>query len=114
MSGDVGDPAQAGHVAGLFCRLASERFTGVVYVERGESSGVFSFRNGSVVFVEDPGDEQSLADMLLAKGFVSSARYAEIAERVIESLAENEDVAFCELAVEQGALTRAQLDAELA
>lgn len=113
MSGDVGDPVQAGHMAGLFCRLASERFTGVVYVERGETSGVFSFRNGRVVFVEDPEDEQSLADMLLEKGFVTSAQYADIAERVIESLAENEDVAFCELAVQQGALTRAQLDSEL-
>jgi hypothetical protein len=114
MSGDVSDPVQAGRLAGLFCRLASERFTGVVYAERGESSGVFSFRKGRVVFVEDPGDEQSLADMLLAKGFLTSAQYAEIATLVIESLAENEDVAFCELAVERGALSREQLDSELA
>jgi hypothetical protein len=114
MSGDVGELVQAGRLAGVLCRLARERFTGVVYAERGDDVGaVFSFRHGHVVFVEDLGGEQSIPDMLMERGFITKEQYARIATRVVDSLAENEDVAFCEQAVELRILSQAQIDTEL-
>ena len=112
MTGDV-DEAPGGRLAGLLCRLANERFTGVVYAEHDQAGGVFSFRDGRVVFAEDLGDAQSIGDGLLEKGLLTQAQYAEVATLVIESLAENEEIAFCEHAVRLGFLSQQQADAEI-
>jgi hypothetical protein len=98
----------------LFYRLGRDRFTGVVYTEHGDAGAVFSFRNGKVVFAENLGDAPSIADTLLEKQLLTKAQYAEIATQVLESLAENEEVAFCEQAVRMGVLTRQQVEAEMA
>jgi hypothetical protein len=113
ISGDVGALAEKGKLAALLCRLARDRFTGVVYAQREDSGAVFSFRDGRAVFVEDLGEAQTIPDMLLERGLVTSKQYAEIATRVVVSLAEDEDVAFCQQAVQAKILTQAQLDAEL-
>jgi hypothetical protein len=113
MSGDVGELAQSGRLPALLCQLARDRFTGVVYAEREDSGAVFSLRDGRAVFVEDLEDGQTIADMLLEHGLVSAQQYSEIATRVLDSLAENEDLAFCQHAVQLQILTQAQVDAEL-
>ncbi len=114
MSGDVGEQAGPGGLAAVLCRLARDGFTGVVYAERDDDAGaVFSLLAGRVVFVEDLGDEQSIPDMLLERGLLDERQYAEIAADVVESLAENEDVAFCQQAVSKGILSQDQVDAEL-
>jgi hypothetical protein len=113
ISGDVGALAETGKLAALLCRLARERFTGVVYAEHEETGAVFSFRDGRAVFVEDLGDAQTIPDMLLERGLLSNEQYTQIATRVVESLAEDEDMAFCEQAVELRILAPSQIDAEL-
>jgi len=104
---------RAGRPASVFCRLARTRFTGVVYAEHDEGGGIFSFREGMPVFAEDLGDTPLLADDLLARGLIDAAQYAEIAARVIELGPDDEDIGFCEVAVELGVLAAAQVDAEL-
>lgn len=104
---------RAGRPASVFCRLARTRFTGVVYVEHDEGGGIFSFREGMPVYAEDLGDAPPLADDLLTRGLIDATQYAEIAARVIELGPDDEDLGFCEIAVELGALAPAQVDAEL-
>src|SRR4051812_26650349 len=113
MTGDVDPAPSQGQLAGLFCRLATERFSGVAYVENDQGGAVFSFRSGQIVFVEDLGEAQSIPETLVAKQLLTDVQYAEIAARVLESMAENEDVAFCQEAVRLGHLSQAQVDAEL-
>jgi hypothetical protein len=110
MKGDVSELVESGRLAPLFCRLARDHFTGVVYAEREDGGAVFSFRDGRVVFAEDLGDGQTIPDMLLERGLVNAKQYAEIATCVIDSLADNEDVAFCEHAVRLRVLSQAQVD----
>ena len=109
----MGDLSRTARLADLFCRMARERFTGVLYAEHDEAGGVFSLRDGQIVFAEDPTDERGVADLLLEKQLLSAAQYAEIAAHVIESGAENEDAAFCEHAIRLGVLTRRALDIEI-
>jgi hypothetical protein len=113
MSGDLVELTRGGRLAHVLCRLARSAFTGLVYVERDQDSLVISMREGRPVFVEDLGDEVSIPDMLLEQGLVTKEQYANIATRVLESLAENEDVAFCRVAVETRVLSQHQVDAEV-
>jgi hypothetical protein len=113
MSGDVGELAQSGRLPALLCQLARDRFTGLVYAERQDSGAVFSFRDGRAVFVEDLENGQTIPDMLLERGLVSAQQYNDIATLVLESLAENEDLSFCQHAVQLQVLTQAQIDQEL-
>ena len=108
---DLDDLLKTGRMASVLCRLARDGFTGVLYVDHDESGGgIFSFRDGKPVFVEDLGDGPSLPDQILERGLVNQTQYAEIAERVTEALVESEDVAFCQVAVEVGALTQEKVD----
>ena len=113
MSGDLVELTRGGRLDHVLCRLARSAFTGLVYVERDDESLVISMRSGRPVFVEDLGDEVSIPDMLLEQGLVTTEQYADIASRVLESLADDEDVAFCQVAVQTGALSQQQVDAEL-
>jgi hypothetical protein len=105
--------AAAGRLASVFCRLARGRFTGVVYVEHDDAGGVFTFRDGMPIYVEDLGSEGMLGEQLLAQGLITAEQHAEIAAAAIGSATENEDLAFCEQAVQLGVLHQAQVDAEL-
>lgn len=105
--------AAAGRLASVFCRLARARFTGVVYVEHGDEGGVFTFRDGLPIYVEDLGNSGTLGDQLLGQGVISGEQHTEISAAAIGSETENEDLAFCEQAVQLGALSQAQVDAEL-
>ena len=106
--------AAAGRLASVFCRLARNRFTGVVYVEHeDDGGGVFTFRDGLPIYVEDLGGDASLADQLAAQGMITREQHAEVAAAAIGSAHENEDLAFCETAVQLGVLSQAQVDAEL-
>ena len=89
------------------------RFTGLVYIEHSEGGCSFSFRDGMPVFAEDLGDAPLLADDLLIRRVIDEAQYAEIAARVIELGPDDEDLGFCEVAVERSILSQAQVDAEL-
>jgi len=105
--------AAAGRLASVFCRLARSRFTGVVYVEHEDEGGVFTFRNGMPIYVEDLGNDGMLCDQLFAQGLITSEQHSEISAAAIGSATENEDLAFCEQAVQLGVLSQAQVDAEL-
>lgn len=109
----MGELARAGSLANVLCRLAGSAFTGLVYAEHEEHSLVISIRDGRAVFVEDLGEQATISDTLLEQGLVTKEQYAEIAARVIESLAEDEDAAFCAIAVELGALSQQEVDAEI-
>jgi hypothetical protein len=100
-------------LAAVFCRLARERFTGVVYAECADGGGVFSFRDGRAVFFEDVREGHSVADSLLAQGLITELQYADIGAEVLNAAAESEDVAFCQQAVRLGVLTRVRVDQEL-
>jgi hypothetical protein len=100
-------------LAAVFCRLARERFTGVVYAECARGGGVFSLRDGRVVFFEDVREGHAVADSLLAQGVITELQYADIGAEVLNAAADSEDVAFCQQAVRLGVLTRARVDQEL-
>ena len=103
MSGDLQRAHPLERVVATCCaRLHGSGFTGLVYAEHGRTSLVVSVRDGHPVFVEDLGERLLIPDMLLEHGLVTKEQYAEIAARVIETLAENEDIAFCEQAIERG------------
>ncbi|MGD8862559.1 MAG: hypothetical protein PVI30_21290, partial [Myxococcales bacterium] len=108
---DLDDLIKAGRVAPVFCRLARQRFSGVVFVEHAEQGGIFSFRDGDPVFVEDLGDnDEGIPDQLVAEGLVTAQQYTEIATRVTEALVESEEVAFCQVAVELGILSQERVN----
>ena len=105
--------AATGRIASVFCRLARNRFTGVVYVEHEDGGGVFTFRGGMPIYVEELGSDATLADQLFAQGMINGAQHAEVTASALTSGTENEDLAFCEQAVLLGVLTQAQVDSEL-
>ncbi|MFI5307582.1 MAG: tetratricopeptide repeat protein [Polyangiales bacterium] len=115
MGGNVDKLVESGRVPDLLCHLARAGFTGLVYIEREDDEGgaVLSMRSGQVVFVEDLGEAESIPDSLLERGLITKEQYVEIASLVVDSLAENEDLAFCEQAVQLAILTQAQVEAEL-
>jgi len=110
MSGNLNELTRTGRLANVLCSLAGSGFTGLVYAEREAESLVISVRDGSPVFVEDLGETKSISDVLLEQGLLTKEQYAEVATRVIESLAENEDAAFCQVAVQLRFLTQGQVD----
>jgi tetratricopeptide (TPR) repeat protein len=105
--------AATGRIASVFCRLARSRFTGVVYVEHDDGGGVFTFREGMPIYVEELGHDAALADQLFAQGLLNATQHAEVTAAALISGTENEDLAFCEQAVQLGVLTQEQVDAEL-
>jgi hypothetical protein len=113
MSGDLQELARSGRLASVLCGLAAHRFSGLVYVEHAARSLVISMRAGRAVYVEDPDEQTSVPDALLEQGLINKEQYADIATRVIESLADNEDFTFCRLAVELGATRREAVDTEV-
>jgi tetratricopeptide (TPR) repeat protein len=113
MSGELVELTRGGRLGCVLSRLARSGFTGLVYAERGDESVAITVRGGRPVFVEDLGDQQSIPDALLEQGLVSKEQYTAIATRVLELQSDNEDIAFCQVAVQTRVLTRAQVDAEL-
>lgn len=100
--------ADAGRLAGLFCRLHRRRFTGVLHVETPVAYSVFSFRDGAIVFVEESTGSASVADQMLAMGLLTREQFADVVSHMTDSLVDNEDVAFCEQAVALGHLAAAR------
>src|SRR5262245_38871814 len=113
MSGDLSELVRAGRLANVLSSLAAGGFTGLVYAEHDDESLVISIREGRPVFVEDLGETVSISDALLERGLLNKEQYAAIATRAIESPAENEDLAFCQLAVEMRFLTQAQVNGKV-
>ena len=101
-----------GQPASILCRLHSDRFTGVLFLESETGSAIVSVRDGTPVFAESPSTD-SLADQLLDRGLLTPVQYAELSAQVSEMPEKSEEVAFCELAVRAGVLTPKQVDAEL-
>jgi hypothetical protein len=100
-------------LAAEFCRLARERFTGIVYAECAQAGGVFSLRDGRAVFFEDIREGGAMPDSLLEQGLLTKLQYCDIAVEVLNSPLHSEDVAFCQHAVRLGVLTQPQVDNEL-
>lgn len=110
--GGVDEVVRTGRLASVFCRLHLDAFTGVVFAENDEHSGVFSFRAGEPVFVEMP-DDTPMADLLLDRGLLDRVQYTEISAAVAGAVETSDDIAFCDQAVALGYLSREQADTEL-
>lgn len=102
-----------GRLAGLFCQLHRERFTGVVRVTSGEHYAAVGFRAGALVTYEDPLQAHTLGEELVSRGQLTRAQYSAVISRVTDGLVEDETLAFCEHAVELGYLTEADVAVEL-
>jgi len=102
-----------GRLAGIFCRLNVERFSGLLCVEHAEETTVFTFAGGRPVLAEASSPGESVAESFLKSGIVSRDQYAKIVSRMTDSLVESEDIMFCRAAVALGALSQAQVDEEL-
>ncbi|HKP58887.1 MAG TPA: DUF4388 domain-containing protein, partial [Polyangiales bacterium] len=100
-------------MAGLFLRLHARRFSGLAYVSADARTLTFAFREGTVVLIEEPSAESSLAEDLVERGLLSRDDYAEVIAKVTEELVDNEEVAFCQHAVSLGFLTEEQVQTEL-
>lgn len=110
--GGVDEVVRSGRLASVFCRLHFDAFTGVVFAENDEHSGVFSFRAGEPVFVEMP-DDTPMGDLLLDRGLLDRDQYTEITAAVTGAVETSDDVAFCDQAVALGCLSQEQVDMEL-
>ena len=106
-------PLDAGRLGGVFCQLFRQKFTGVVQIEGAGRNALVGFRDGKPVNVEDSTSRTSLGDELVERGTITRAQYAAVIARVTDGLVHNEDIAFCEHAVDMGFLTLEQAQAEL-
>jgi hypothetical protein len=103
-----------GRLAGLYCRLHRERFSGIARIESPACSATLGLRAGRVVSYEDDALGQSFGDALVERGELSSGQYAQVIAGVTEGLVENETLAFCEHAVALGFLSAERVQVELA
>lgn len=102
-----------GRLAGLFCQLHRERFTGVLRVTSGDQYASIGFRAGAPVAYEDAMQAHTLGEELVARGQLTRAQYSAVISRVTDGLVEDETLAFCEHAVALGYLTQADANVEL-
>jgi tetratricopeptide (TPR) repeat protein len=106
-------PIDDGRLAGVFCQLYRQKFTGLARVESPGRAALIGFRAGRPVSIEDSTPGTALGDQLVERGAITRGQYAAIIARVTEGLVENEDLAFCEHAVALGFLSQQDADEEL-
>jgi hypothetical protein len=106
-------PIDDGRLAGVFCQLYRQKFTGLARVESPGRAALIGFRAGRPVSIEDSTPGTALGDQLVERGAITRTQYAAIIARVTEGLVENEDLAFCEHAVALGFLSQQETDEEL-
>lgn len=102
-------PAAEGQVAKLFCELQERAFTGIAEISTAERQTLLTFYTGDPVFVEESTLGDSLAQTLLERATISREQYSTVVERMTEELVDNEDLRFCEIALELGYLTSEQV-----
>src|SRR4051794_32354724 len=100
--------ADEGRLAGLFFRLPRLEFTGVVHVESADRYVLFSFRDGTPVFVEESSSGDSIAERFVDRGLLTREQYADVVGHMTDSLVDNEDMMFCEQALDLGYVTSEQ------
>jgi hypothetical protein len=76
-----------GRLAGLFCRLHRELFTGVLHVESGERTALIGFRSGAPVSFDDCSPGQAFGELLVERGDLTHEQYVEVINRVPSSSA---------------------------
>ena len=106
-------PIDAGRLAGLFCQLFRDKFTGTAQIVSGTRSALVGFRDGRPVQIEDSTLGTTLGEQLVDNGTITRAQYAAVIVRMTDGLVDNEDIAFCSHAVDLEYMTATQAHDEL-
>lgn len=102
-----------GRLAGLFCALHRERFTGLVHARCREHDATIAFRDGRPVTFADPAQAHTLGEELVERGQLTRAQYTQVLARMTDGLVDDETQAFCEQAVTLGFMSEADASYEL-
>jgi tetratricopeptide (TPR) repeat protein len=102
-----------GRLAGLFCALHRERFSGLLHARCGEHYATIGFRDGRPVTFADPAQAHTLGEEMVARGQLTRAQYTHVLARMTDVLVDDETQAFCEQAVALGFLSEHEASYEL-